>query len=87
MTLRDCVIRGNVSAGIAAHAISPAALIMDCNVERSVEIYGGRAGGIVDDFSGGMINCRSEAATYATDLQAGKLYGYRVGYMVDCEGN
>ncbi len=87
VTLRDCVIRGNVSAGIAAHAISPAALIMDCNVERSVEIYGGRAGGIVDDFSGGMINCRSEAATYATDLQAGKLYGYRVGYMVGCEGN
>lgn len=87
LTVKNSVIKGNTGAGIAAHALSPSAAIINCTVEKDVEVYGERAGGIVDDFSGGVINCKSEAKTYTTSRYSGKIYGLQVGYMVKCGEN
>lgn len=87
LTIRDSTIKGRIGAGIAAHALTPAALIMNCNVENTVAVYGERAGGIVDDFSGGIIECRSKAKTYSTAMQEGKIYSYRIGYAIDSDEN
>lgn len=87
LTIKDSTIKGKTGAGIAAHALTPTALIINCNVENTVVIYGERAGGIVDDFSGGIIECRSRAKTYSTAMQEGKIYSYRAGYVIDSGDN
>lgn len=87
LTLRDSVIRGNIGAGIAAHSASPSAMIINCRVDKDVNVYGGRAGGIVDDFNGGVINCKSQAVTHATSIYEGEIYSFRVGYIVESDEN
>lgn len=87
LTVKDSVIKGHTAAGMAAHALSPSAVIINCTVEDDVEVYGERAGGIVDDFLGGVINCKSNAQTYATSEYMGEIYGFRVGYMVGTDEN
>ncbi len=79
-------IFGNCTGGIAVNALYGYTSVFNCY--SKAEMYGGRGGGIADNFSGSVTNCVSDAtingntAPLAAYLLRGVNYSYSTGKIV-----
>lgn len=69
-------IKGGCCGVISSHSTSDA-LIMNCLV-RNVTVVAQRAGGIVDNFSGSLINCISDGCELNASNKVGRISSYAI---------
>ncbi len=72
------MIEGSCNGVFSSHAASGNALVMNCS-SRNVTVRGTRAGGIVDNFGGSVINCVSEGCILEGTDQIGGISSYGIG--------
>lgn len=72
------MIEGNCCGVFSSHATSGKALVMNCS-SRNVTVKGIRAGGIVDNFGGSVINCVSEGCVLEGTDRVGGISSYGIG--------
>lgn len=70
-------IKGSCCGVISSHAANFDALILNCLV-RNVAVKGYRAGGIVDNFDGSVVNCVSDGCEL-TSNEVGCISSYNIG--------
>ena len=75
-------INGNCCGTISSHAASSQARIMNCQI-KNVIINAGRAGGVVDNFSGSVVNCLSVDCV----LNGEVTYGAITSCMIGCDSH
>ena len=73
-------ISGGCSGGISSHAASNEACIINCY--NKADVYGARAGGIVDNFIGNVVNCWSDCKL--SGEQMGGIASYHVNFFANC---
>lgn len=72
------MIEGSCCGVFSSHAASGNALVINCS-SRNVTVKGVRAGGIVDNFGGSVINCVSEGCILEGTDQIGGISSYGIG--------